>query len=125
MSCKYNLMYHIILVTKYRKRLLITYGDFIKKCVEEIFLKYRFNIRCMEVDKDHIHLLIKTKPSQTPSFIVSLIKQITTFKVYQEYREELKTILYKKDIFWSSGYFINTIGNASEETIKEYIKNQG
>ena len=125
MGCKYNLMYHIILVTKYRKRLLITYGDFIKKCVEEISLKYRFNIECMEVDKDHIHLLIKTKPSQTPSFIVSLIKQITTFKLYQEYREELKTIFYKKDIFWSSGYFINTIGNASEETIKEYIKNQG
>ena len=44
MSCKYNLMYHIILVTKYRKRLLITCGDFIKKCVEEISLKYRFNI---------------------------------------------------------------------------------
>lgn len=121
MDCKYNLMYHIILVTKYRKRLLITYGDFIKKCVEEIFLKYRFNIECMEVDKDHIHLLIK--PSQTSSFIP--IKQITTFKLYQEYREELKTIFYKKDIFWSSGYFINTIGNASEETIKEYIKNQG
>ena len=58
----------------------------------------------MEVDKDHIHLLIKTKPSQTPSFIVSLIKQITTFKLYQEYREELKTIFYKKDIFWSSGW---------------------
>ena len=119
MGCKHNLMYHIILVTKYRKRLLITYEDFIKKCVEEISLKYRFNLECMEVDKDHIHLLIKTIPSQTPSFIVSLIKQITTFKLYQEYREELKTI------FRSSGYFINTIGNASEETIKnkEYIKN--
>lgn len=43
MSCKYNFMYHIILVTKYRKRLLITYGDFIKECVEEISLKYKFN----------------------------------------------------------------------------------
>lgn len=64
MGCKYNLMYHIILVTKYRKRLLITnLWRLYKKCVEEISLKYRFNIECMEVDKDHIHLLIKTKPS--------------------------------------------------------------
>ena len=125
MGCKYNLMYHIILVTKYRKKLLITYGNFVKKCIEEISLKYNFRVECMEVDKDHIHILIKTKPSQTPSFIVSLIKQITTFKLYQDYKKELKTIFYKRDIFWSSGYFINTIGNASEETIKEYIKNQG
>ena len=125
MDCKYNLMYHIILVTKYRKKLLITYGDFVKKCIEEISLKYNFRVECMEIDKDHIHILIKTKPSQTPSFIVSLIKQITTFKLYQDYKKELKTIFYKRDIFWSSGYFINTIGNASEETIKEYINNQG
>lgn len=94
MGCKYNLMYHIILVTKYRKRLLITYGDFIKKCVEEISLKYRFNIECMEVDKDHIHLLIKTITNSW--FYSKSDKQITTFKLYQEYREELKTIFYKK-----------------------------
>ena len=66
MGCKYNLMYHIILVTKYRKRLLITYGDFIKKCVEEISLKYKFNIEFVEVDKDHIHLFNKNKTITNP-----------------------------------------------------------
>lgn len=63
MGCKYNLMYHIILVTvtKYRKRLLITYGDFIKKCVEEISLKYRFNIECMK-DRINVAELLRNCP---------------------------------------------------------------
>lgn len=32
---------------------------------------------------------------------------------------------YRNNVFWSKGYFINSIGDASEETIRNYINNQG
>ena len=38
---------------------------------------------------------------------------------------DIKQILWGGE-FWSKGYFINTVGkHASEETIKNYIKEQG
>lgn len=72
MSCKFRLLYHIILVVKYRKKLL-TYGDLIKGIIINLTYKYKFSIECMEVDKDHIHILITSFPTYYPKFIVSII----------------------------------------------------
>ena len=57
-------MYHIFFICKYRKKLLITLGDEIKNIIFDIQKKYsdEFEIIEMEVDKDHIHILIETNP---------------------------------------------------------------
>ncbi len=52
---KHNLKAHLILVCKYRKKLLV--GDvaiFIKSVVEEIEESSDFTIMAMETDKDHL-----------------------------------------------------------------------
>ena len=50
---KYLMMYHIIFVCKYRKKLLITLGDEIKNIIFDIQNKYlnEFEIIEMEIDK--------------------------------------------------------------------------
>lgn len=125
MSCKFRLLYHVILVTKYRKKLLLTYGDKVKEIIYRLFEDYKFSIECMEVDKDHIHILISSSPIYSPKFIVSIIKQITTYNLYKLYDDQLHKEYYRNNVFWSKGYFINSIGNASEGTIRNYINNQG
>lgn len=125
MSCKFRLLYHIILVVKYRKKLLLTYGDFIKGIIINLTYKYKFSIECMEVDKDHIHILISSSPTYSPKFIVSIIKQYTTYRLYKEFSSDLRLYFFRSNVFWSKGYFINSIGNASEDTIRNYINNQG
>ncbi len=71
---KFLILYHLIFVCKYRKKLLIRYGDFVKFIFEEISAKSDFVFEEMEVDQDHIHCLVKSEPSVSPLAIVRRLK---------------------------------------------------
>ena len=75
---KFLLMYHIIFVVKYRKQLLKKYGNHIKQFIFEIAKESDFNIQEMEVDKDHIHLIVTAVPKLSPLQIIRKLKQETT-----------------------------------------------
>ena len=45
--------------------------------------------------------------------------------VCQERKKLLIPYGYEEKTFWSDGYFCGTIGNASQETIRQYIESQG
>ena len=82
-------------------------------------------IQAMEVDKDHIHLLVDYSPNVSVSQIVRLLKQTTTAKVQFLCNNELRKHFWKQKLFWSSGYFVCSTGDASTETIVKYIAEQG
>lgn len=119
------LMYHLIFVCKYRKKLLVKYGDFIKTCFNYISAISDFNIIEMEVDKDHIHLLVKSEPKISVLQIVSKLKQMSARAIWKVYSDDLTKHFWKEHTFWSDGYFACSIGNVSKQTIEKYIKEQG
>ena len=122
---KFLLLYHIILVCKYRHKLLVKTGDFIISIIKDISNNYDFKVETIETDKDHIHILISSVPKLSPKSIVRMIKQITTYQVWVHYESYLSKYLWKEKTFWSDGYFVCSIGNASESTIRTYIESQG
>lgn len=122
---KFLLIYHIIFVCKYRKKLLIFNEKIIKELFIEISKSHDFNILEMECDKDHVHILIESEPKVSILQIVRLLKSKSTIELWKTHSSELKKHFWYKNTFWSKGYFVCTIGNASENTIRKYIKNQG
>ena len=122
---KFLLLYPLIFVCKYRKKLLIMYGNEMKKIFEEISEKSDFSFETMEVDQDHIHCLVKSEPRISPLAIVRRLKQESTFQLWKMHESDLKRYFWKERTFWSDGYFCCTIGNASQETIRQYIASQG
>ena len=122
---KFILTYHIIFVCKYRKKLLIKYGEDVKQIMYDISKKYDFDIKEMEVDKDHIHMMISSAPKISPLQIVRVLKQQSTIQMWRRYDSELKKQYWKENTFWTDGYFCSTIGEVSSETLKHYIQNQG
>lgn len=122
---KYNIKYHLIFVCKYRKKLLIKYGEEIKQIMKDISYKYDFDILEIEVDKDHIHIMIESVPKLSPLMIVRVLKQQSTQVIYGRYQNELKKQFWKENTFWTDGYFCSSIGEVSSETLKRYIENQG
>lgn len=123
--CKYLLTYHIIFVCKYRKKLLIKYGYDIKQIMYDISKKYDFTIIVMEVDKDHIHIMINATSKLSPLQIIRALKQQSTIKIWEIYKNELLKEFWKEHTFWTDGYFCSTIGEVSSKTLKQYIQNQG
>ena len=80
---KHYLKVHLIFVCKYRKKLLLRYGDDVKQIMFDISKKYNFEIKEMEVDKDHIHMMISSKPKVSPLQIVRVLKQQSTIKMWK------------------------------------------
>ena len=80
----------------------------------------------MEVDRDHIHLLVY-RPTQSILDVVRLLKQISTYRIWRVTGNDrrLRKEFWKEKTFWSDGYFACSIGNVSKETIEKYIRNQG
>jgi len=124
-SAKYLLKIHLILVCKYRKQLLIEIGEECKQIMFEISKISNFTIDIMEVDKDHIHLLLDIEPKISVSSIVNHLKSISTNRLWKKNRKFLKNYFWKERTSWSDGYFACSTGNANMETIKKYIETQG
>ena len=123
---KYNLKAHIVFVTKYRKALLQNgIDDFVKRAISYIAEQNDWTIIAMETDKDHIHILLEHDTIERICDIISIIKQRTTRWLWTRYRDVLSKQYWKKQIFWSDGYFACSIGEVSSTTIQKYITEQG
>lgn len=122
---KFLLICHIIFVSKYRKKLLIRLGDDVKQLLGDVAKRYHFGIIEMEVDKDHIHLLLQYDPTRSLLEIVRLLKQLSTFYIWKQHEAYLSNHFWKTRTFWSSGYFACSVGETSKKTIQEYIQKQG
>lgn len=110
---------------KYRKKLLSrkhnadTTKETIIACETD-----DFHIQVMEVDADHIHLLLDYSPDVFIAQIVCLLKQMTTSKLWFCYESKLRQQFWKEQVFWSSEYFACSAEDASTETIARYIEEQ-
>ena len=106
---KHNLKAHIILVCKYRKKLLKDHlNNFIKAKIYEISESGEFIILAMESYIDHIHLMIQYLPRVSISSIIQKIKQITTFYVWRDtiFEPFLRKHFWKEKTFWTDGFLL-------------------
>lgn len=123
---KHYLKAHIIFAVKYRKSLLVgQLNDDMKQLLQNISDGSDFEIEIMESDVNHIHFLIKYIPRLSISSIVRKLKQESTFHIWRMHRQFLLNQFWVEKTFWSDGYFVCSIGEASPETIRQYILNQG
>ncbi len=123
---KYSLKVHIVLVTKYRKQLLQgSIADDVKQKILDIANTRGYEIIAMETDKDHIHFLLSYDATDRVCDIVKIVKQETTYYLWQKYNSVLSKQYWEKKIFWSDGYFACSIGEVSSATIQKYIESQG
>lgn len=124
---KHFLKSHLIFVCKYRKKLFLNQkiADDMKQILFNVANESDFSIETMEVDVDHIHILIRYIPRLSISSIVNRLKAISTNRIWKLHKTFLSKHFWKEHTFWTDGYFVSSIGYASQETINKYIENQG
>lgn len=122
---KHLLVCHLIVVCKYRKKLLSKVGHDSKTEVECIANHYGWQIIEQEIDQDPIHVFIRYSPKWRVLEIVRLLKQLTTYRIWQKHGTYLSRHFWKERTFWRDGYFSCRIGNVSKEIIQKYIQTQG
>ena len=123
---KYGLKVQIVLVTKYRKQLLKgSIADDVKQKILDIANTRGSALIARETNKDHIHFLLSYDATDRVCDIVKVVKQETTYYLWQKYNSVSSKQYWKKKIFWSDGYFACSIGEVSSATIQKYIESQG
>ena len=119
------LLYHIACPAKYRKAVFSEeVGDELKEICLEISKRYEIHFIEIGTDGDHVHFLVQSVPTYSPTKIVRTIKSITARELFRRL-PSVKEILWGGE-FWTDGYYINTVGKKGNETvIQKYIQSQG
>ena len=123
--CVYQCDYHIVLVARYRRKVFNEgiFAYFNKKLAEVTEHYPLINIKTVNHDKDHIHMLISIPPTMAVGKAVGIIKQNMSHELKQKF-PILTQIYWGTDGVWSDGYFVSTV-RVDEAVIQAYIENQG
>ncbi len=123
--CVYNLKYHLVLVTKYRRK-CITDPNLIrlKEIFVELCLKWECNLIEFNGEPDHIHMLLELNPKIALSAFINNLKTVSSRYIRKDFSNHLSKFYYKNPIFWSRSYCILTCGGAPLSVIKQYIEQQ-
>ncbi|MCP4550632.1 MAG: IS200/IS605 family transposase [Bacteroidetes bacterium] len=117
---RWDCKYHIVIVPKYRQRVL--YGKTKQKIGEILrdLCRHRgVNILEGHAMSDHVHMCLSIPPKYSIASTIGYIKGKSAVRIHRAMRNKRVTGLH----FWSTGYCVSTVG-LDEETIKEYIRNQ-
>jgi putative transposase len=119
----YDLKYHIVWITKYRKPILRgEIGKRVRELVRQTCASLEVYIVKGHVSKDHVHLLVSVPPKLSVSELVKRLKGRSSRKMLEEFGELRK--LYWGRHLWARGYFAASTGNVTDEIIAEYIEKQ-
>ncbi len=120
----YSCLYHIVWITKYRKKVL--QGDIgyrLREIIRQILSGEKVTILKGAIGADHVHLMLEIPPYIAVSRIVQHLKGESSRKLQLEFPQLRKTFWGQH--FWQIGYFVSTSGSVTEKTVRDYIAEQG
>jgi putative transposase len=119
------LVYHFVCPAKYRKAVIDEQFDQVLRDVR-VEIANRYQIESLEIapDKDYMRFLVQSVPSYSPTKLITIIKGLTARGVFA------RVLSIKKQLwggeFWTNGYYLGAVGqHATEEVLRQYVKNQG
>lgn len=123
--CVYYTQYHLVLVSKYRRKIFdegaLAYLKDMLRRIKEYYPEV--DITEVNGEEDHVHFLVSIPPKLSVSKVVNVIKSNTARALKSKFAY-LKQVYWGTDGIWSDGYFVSTVG-INEETIRKYIQQQG
>ena len=123
-SC-FLLQYHLVLVTKYRHKIIIgDLKDFLIGYTQGFFKSRSLNILAINTDKDHVHIMFEAYPNLNLSTFIGVYKSCSSKTIQNKFSQTLSKY-YWKPYLWSKSYFISTVSEHSTKAVEEYIHNQG
>ena len=120
----YSCIYHIVWITKYRKKILR--GDIglrLRDILRQVCNTEKVEILKGAVGPDHVHILLQIPPYISVSRLVQHLKGESSRKLQFEF-PALQKHFWGQHL-WQIGYFCSTVGQVTEKTVRDYIAEQG
>lgn len=113
--------YHMVWTPKWRLAMLE--GEIAKdldSLIREICKEHEVEVTALEIQPDHVHLLVQCPPSIAVHFLIKQIKGRTATAIRSKY-PHLKS---RMPSLWSRSYFVSTTGGVSLDVVKQYVISQ-
>lgn len=121
---KHRLLYHFTFIPKYRKQVI---RGKLKQRIVELFIECcevnDWHIHKLEILSEHVHLLLQLNPKDSPAKAMQYLKGGSSIVLRKEFAQEISVFLWG-DSFWADGYFVESIGEKNEESIRAYLDSQ-
>ena len=117
----YKIAYHFVWCPTYRKAVLT--GDvaqFVESEMRRLCEENKWAIGALQVQEDHVHLFLSAESRTAPSLLANTLKGITARQVFKRF-PEVKRQLWGGS-FWSRSYYVGTVGDMTEATVKKYLE---
>lgn len=120
----FRLMYHFVWIPKYRHKIFAEpYREVLKAIIAKAAYDYGIDLVELEIPEDHLHMVVRVEPKVAPSDVMQIIKSISAREFFRLY-PEIKRQYFWGGKLWTQSYFVETIGNANEEVIRQYVQDQ-
>jgi putative transposase len=123
----FRLIYHLVLVTKFRKKSLSCELLEDMRCIlNQLLVKWECSLIEFGGESNHVHVLFEAHPSIEVAKLVNNIKTVTSRRLRSQYKEHLSQFYWsEKPLFWSGSYAIISVGTgATLEKLIHYVQNQ-
>ncbi len=118
---RWECKYHVVIMPKYRQK--VFYGGMRRRIgaiLRDLCRQRGVVLIEGRAMPDHIHLCLSIPPKYSVSHTLGFLKGKSAVRIHRELMGQRRmTGLH----FWSTGYWVSTVG-ADEETIKTYIREQ-
>ena len=120
----YRTQYHIVWVTRYRRKILNKgIREYLETKLQEV-RKYYPDWEYIEIGivEDHLHLHMVIPPKYAVSQVVETLKKNTSRELSRKFRF-LRSVYWDNEGIWTRGFFVSTVG-INEAVIRNYIRMQ-
>jgi putative transposase len=121
---KYQLVYHLEWVSKYRYKIFRKerYRYDYDTILRIIAQRHHFEVLELDVMSDHVYMVVAVPPSISLSKALQLLKGGSSYEFFHLHPEF--RLRYKTGHLLSPGKFCRSVGDVDLETTKNYVKEQ-
>ena len=137
----FNLTVHIVLVTKYRQKII---NAEMKKELEQVFKSvlssWNSELIGFNCESDHAHLIVSYPPHKLLSSLIANLKATSSKTMWRKFESVVSKVYYKKRtahgevsspcgrskerVFWTGSYFVSSCGGVTIDVLKKYVQEQ-
>jgi len=119
---KWEYIYHITWIPKYRKKK--NYEE-LRKYLTGVFRELARQKECDAMEghlmSDHVHMMMQIPPKYTAAQVIGFIKGKSAIQIARNFVGRKKNFVGQH--FWARGYHVSTVGR-DEEALRKYTRKQ-
>lgn len=121
----FALTVHIVLVTKYRRKVINTeMKQELERVFKSVLSSWDSELIEFNCETDHAHLLVSYPPHKLLSSLIANLKATSSKTMWRKFEPKLKKIYWRKRVFWTGAYFVASGGGVTIDVLKKYVQDQ-